>query len=169
MAVNATRTIWTNYGVAEVAAAEAAGFNVTSDIIISLKATCSELYSFGKKKPLINVKTLFHLFTLVLPPLKRIISSLSPGEIVGCPAQSSDSAAGFRACGIGVEDGASCLARTRSGFTWRLTEYAHLLRRVLPETDTKKILNGRVPLGHQDFESLCDLIHQLKELTVWNE
>ena len=80
-----------------------------------------------------------------------------------------NSAAGLRACGIDVEDGASCLARTRSGFTWRLTEYAHLLRRGWPELDSKYVLNGRVPLGHQDFESLCDLIHQLKELTVWNE
>lgn len=176
MALKATRLIWTNDGVAEVAAASAevaaasaAGFNLKSDIIESLEATRSDLCLFGSKKPFINVKTLFHVFTLVMPPLKRMISILSPGEIVGCPAQDSDSAAGFRACGIGVEDGASCLARTRSGFTWRLTEYAHLLRRGWPELDSIYVLNGRVPLGHQDFESLCDLIHQLKELTVWNE
>ena len=164
VALGETESIRKNDGTA-VAAASAAGFDVESDITISLKATYSELYSFAKKKPWINSRTVIHLVSLVLPPLKRIIPTLSP--VVGRPARSSDSAAGFRACGIDIEDGASCLARTRSGFTLRLTEYAHLLRRVSPALHTCYVLNGR--RGPQDFASLCDLIYQLKELTIWKE
>jgi hypothetical protein len=55
-----------------------------------------------------------------------------------------NSAAGLRACGIDVEDGASCLDFTIRGYEWRFRMYVYLMRRASFAINTGKLWHKHV-------------------------
>lgn len=121
-----------------VAAAEAAGFNVTVGGI--LESTDRQMLEC--------MKTSNREIGLIIEnsrrPLLRYLRHLDYdlSDLVG--TKEPNSAAGLRACGIDVEDGASCLDFTIRGYEWRFKMYVYLLRRASFAIDTGKLWHNRV-------------------------
>ncbi|NBV25228.1 MAG: hypothetical protein EBS05_25340 [Proteobacteria bacterium] len=76
------------------------------------------------------------------PLLQHLHSDYDLSDLDG--TKDPNSAAGLRACGIDVEDGASCLDFTIRGYKWRLIMYVYLMRRASFALNTGKIWHKQV-------------------------
>ena len=121
-----------------VAAAEAAGFNVTVGGI--LESTDRQMLECMKTSNRESGLIMENSRRPLLRYLRHLDYDLS--DLVG--TKDPNSAAGLRACGIDVEDGASCLDFTIRGYEWRLRMYVYLMRRASFAINTGKLWHNRV-------------------------